>query len=209
MQLIDNLKWRYSTKKFSNKKISEELIDLIIEATNLSASSAGLQPFRLLSIENEELKKKLGEGSFNSQISESSHLLVFAAFTEITLNHIEEYIDHIAEVRGIETENLAEFKSALIDNILPRGSHENHVWASKQAYIALGTALIAAAELKIDATPMEGFDAEKFDSLLNLKEKGLKTVVIMALGYRDTEKDVFAGFTKVRLDKEKLVSYIK
>lgn len=209
MQLINSLEWRYSTKKFSNKKISEELVDQIIEATNLSASSAGLQPFRLISIENEELKKKLGEGSFNSQIAESSHLLVFAAFDEITLNHIEEYIQHIADVRGIETENLLEFKSALVDNILPRGSHENHVWASKQAYLALGTALIAAAELKIDATPMEGFDADKFDNLLGLKERGLKTVVILALGYRDTEKDVFAGFKKVRLEKDDFVTYVR
>jgi len=209
MQLIDNLKWRYSTKKFSNKKISEEFIDQIVEATNLSASSAGLQPFRLLLIENEELRKQLGEGSFNTQIAESSHLLVFAAFDEIKLNHIEEYIEHIATVRGMETENLSEFKAALVTNILPRERHENFVWASRQAYIALGTALIAAAELKVDATPMEGFDGEKFDTLLKLKEKGLKTVVLLALGYRDTEKDVFAGFTKVRLNKEKLVTYIR
>ncbi|KAA5535725.1 NAD(P)H-dependent oxidoreductase [Paenimyroides baculatum] len=209
MQLIENLKWRYSTKKFSDKKISGELIDQIIEATRLSASSAGLQPFRLIAIENEELKKQLGEGSFNSQIAESSHLLVFAAFDGITLNHIEEYIEQIAHVRGIKTENLSEFKVALVNNILQRERHENFVWASRQAYIALGTALIAAAELKIDATPMEGFDGEKFDTLLNLKERGLKTVVILALGYRDTEKDVFAGFTKVRLDKQKFVTCIE
>jgi len=209
MQLIENLKWRYSTKKFSDKKISGELIDQIIEATRLSASSAGLQPFRLIAIENEELKKQLGEGSFNSQIAESSHLFVFAAFDGITLNHIEEYIEQIAHARGIKTENLSEFKVALVNNILQRERHENFVWASRQAYIALGTALIAAAELKIDATPMEGFDGEKFDTLLNLKERGLKTVVILALGYRDTEKDVFAGFAKVRLDKEKFVTCIE
>lgn len=209
MQLIDQLKWRYSTKKFSNKKIDDVLIDQIIQATNLSASSAGLQPFRLIAIENKELKNRLGEASFNIQIAESSHLLVFAAFSTITLQHIDDYIAHIAQVRGIETENLLEFKAALVNNILPRGSEENHVWASKQAYLALGTALIAAAELQIDATPMEGFDAEKFDRLLNLEEKGLKTVVILALGYRDTEKDLFAGFKKVRLDKEQFVTYIK
>lgn len=209
MQLIENLEWRYSTKKFSDKKINEELIHQIIEATNLSASSAGLQPFRLFAIENKELKLQLGEDSFNSQIAESSHLLVFAAFEDIKLHHIEEYIAHIAEVRGIDAENLSDFKSALVNNILPRGANDNHIWASKQTYLALGTALVAAAELKIDATPMEGFDAEKFDRLLNLKEQGLKTTVILALGYRDIENDPFAGFKKVRMKKEKFVTFIK
>jgi len=104
---------------------------------------------------------------------------------------------------------LSGFKAALVNYILPRARHENFECASRQAYIALGTALIAAAELKVDATPMEGFDGEKFDTLLNLKERGLKTVVILALGYRDTEKDGFAKFNKVRLEKEKFVTYIK
>ena len=201
MKLIDSLNWRYATKKFSNRKVSTELVDQIIEATNLSASSAGLQPYRLFVVENQELKQKLGEGSFNSQIAESSHLLIFAAFEKVTLEHIENYINHMASERNIPVESLADFKGALVNGFLTRTDEANFTWAARQAYIALGTALIAAADLKVDATPMEGFDADKFDELLNLREQGLKSVVIMAIGYRDEEGDVFANFKKVRVAK--------
>ncbi|WP_432709687.1 NAD(P)H-dependent oxidoreductase [Pedobacter sp.] len=201
MKLIDSLNWRYATKKFSNRKVSAELVDQIIEATNLSASSAGLQPYRLFVVENPALKLKLGEGSFNSQIAQSSHLFVFAAFEKITQEYIEKYINHIATERETPVESLADFKNALINGFLNRTDEANFNWAAKQAYIALGTALIAAADLQVDATPMEGFDADKFDELLNLHEQGLKSVVIMAIGYRDEASDYFAKVKKVRVAK--------
>lgn len=199
MSLIENLKWRYATKKFNDRKVPAEALDQIIEATNLSASSAGLQPYRLFIVENPELRSKLGEGSFNTQIAQSSHLLVFAAFEKITQEHIESYISHMASEREVPVEALADFKLALVNGLLVRSDEENFIWAARQAYIALGTALIAAAELKIDATPMEGFDAGKFDELLKLREKGLKSVVTLAIGYRDEEQDIFSKFKKVRL----------
>ena len=201
MKLIDSLNWRYATKKFSNRKVSNDLLDQIIEATNLSASSAGLQPYRLFVVENPELRQKLGEGSFNSQIVESSHLLVFAAFEKLNIDHIENYINYTAAERNIPVESLADFKAALVNGFLSRTDVANFTWAARQAYIALGTALIAAADLQIDATPMEGFDADKFDDFLNLREQGLKSVVIMAIGYRDEEGDYFANLKKVRLAK--------
>jgi len=208
MNLIESLNWRYATKKFSDRKICADDLNKIIEAINLSASSAGLQPYRLIIVEHQELRNKLGEGSFNGQIAESSHLLVFAAFEKITEEHIDTYMSHIARERGIPVEALADFKAALVNGILSRTDEVNFIWAARQAYIGLGTALIAAADLQIDTTPMEGFDADKFDDLLNLKEKGLKSVVTLALGYRDEEQDMYAKFKKVRLAKEDFVSVI-
>lgn len=209
MNTIENLKWRYATKKFSGQRIDAEDLNKILEATNLSASSTGLQPFRIFVVENEELRKELGAGSFNPQIVQSSHLLVFAAHNKITLAHIENYMAHIAQQRGIPVEALADFKAALVGGILSRSDEDNFNWAARQAYIALGTALIAAAELQIDSTPMEGFDAAKFDTLLQLEEKGLRSVVILALGYRDTENDGFVNLKKVRLDLDDLVTFVQ
>jgi len=208
MNLIESLNWRYATKKYSDRKVSADDLNKIIAATNLSASSAGLQPYRLFIVGNQELRNKLGEGSFNGQIADSSHLLVFAAFEKITEEHIETYINHIASERGLPVEALADFKAALVNGILNRTDEVNFTWAARQAYIGLGTALIAAADLQIDSTPMEGFDADKFDELLNLKEKGLKSVVTLALGYRDEEQDMYAKFKKVRLAKDDFASVI-
>ena len=202
MKLIDDLKWRYATKKFSNKKIANDDLVKIIEAINLSASSIGMQTYRLFVIDNQVLKKELGEGSFNSQIAESSHLLVFAAFDSINQDTINNYIEFVAKGRKTPVEDLIDFKKTISDYLLSRTDDENFIWSAKQAYIGLGTALIAAATLKIDSTPMEGFDADKFDELLGLKEKKLKSVVILALGYRDEENDYLANLKKVRLPIE-------
>jgi len=207
MQLIDDLNWRYATKKYSNKKVADENIEKIVEAINLSASSCGMQTYRLFVIENPEIRKQLGEGSFNSQIVESSHLLVFAAFDAITQATIDNYIQFVADERQMPVENLADFKNALAV-LLERTDNESFIWSAKQAYIALGTGLIAAAALKIDATPMEGFDAEKFDKVLGLKEKGLKSVVTLALGYRDAENDYLANLKKVRLPIAEFATFL-
>ncbi|WP_293309750.1 NAD(P)H-dependent oxidoreductase [Pedobacter sp. UBA5917] len=208
MNTIENLEWRYATKKFNENKISSADLNRILEAINLSASSTGLQPYRVFVVENPSIRKELGKDSFNAQISESSHLLVFAAFEKITIGQIENYMLHIAGERGVPVEALADFKAALVGGLLSRSDEENFNWAAKQAYIALGTALIAAAELKIDSTPMEGFDAAKFDSLLGLTEKGLKSVVTLALGYRDHENDAFAKLKKVRLPLGDFATFI-
>ena len=209
MNTIESLKWRYATKKFSDRKVSAGDLDKILEAINLSASSTGLQPYRILVVENPSVKESLGEGSFNSQIAGCSHLLVFAAFTAITAEHIDAYMQQIATEREIPVEALSDFKAALVGGILSRKDEDNAAWAARQAYIALGTALISAAELKIDSTPMEGFDIEKFDSLLGLKPLGLTAVVTLALGYRDEEGDIYAGLKKVRLPLSQLVSFVK
>lgn len=208
MELIDALKWRYATKKFGNKKVADEKVYEILEAINLSASSTGMQTYRVFVIENPKLQKELGEGSFNTQIAESSHLLVFAAFETINKEMIDKYIQLTADERSMPVENLANFKNALIGGLLNRTDEEHFIWSSKQAYIGLGTGLIAAANLQVDATPMEGFDTERFDKLLGLKEKKLKSVVLLALGYRDEENDHFARLKKVRLSMDEFVTTI-
>lgn len=202
MKLIDDLKWRYATKKFSDKRVADEDLEKIIEAINLSASSVGIQPYRLIIIDNPSLKKDLAEGSFNSQIAEASHILVFAAFASIRKKHISDYMKLISKVRDTPIEALADFEHAISNGLLPQTDTDNFIWSAKQAYIGLGTALIAAAQLKIDSTPMEGFNAERFDELLGLKERNLKSVVTLALGYRDEEKDYLANQKKVRLPIE-------
>ncbi|MCH5714838.1 nitroreductase family protein [Niabella hibiscisoli] len=174
----------------------------------MSASSAGLQPYRIFSVSNEELKKQLGEGSFNGQIAESSHLLVFAAYTSITQEQIAAYISYMSRERGITEGGMADFQKSLEGFLLNRPDGENFAWAARQAYIALGTGIIAAAELKIDATPMEGFDAARVDELLGLKEKGLTSVVLLSLGYRDEEKDFLVNLKKIRIPKEEFASII-
>jgi len=209
MKTIENLKWRYAVKKFNTEKVSVSDLNEILEATNLTASSTGIQPYRIFIVENTTLREKLGEGSFNAQISQSSHLLVFAAFDRVTSGHIDAFIAHLATERNLPEEALADYKAALIGGLLSRSDQENFNWSARQAYIALGTALIAAAELKIDTTPMEGFDGDKFDALLGLQDKGLKSVVALALGYRDAAQDPYAAIKKVRIPVAEFAEFIK
>lgn len=208
MDLQKTLSWRYAVKKYSNQKVSEEDLTKIIDAINLSASSAGMQTYRLFVINDKEIRKAIREGSFNSQIEEASHLLLFAAFENVTQEVIDEYIRHVSREREIPEDQLADFKKSLEFHLLSRTGDQNFIWSAKQAYLALGTALIAAAELKIDSTPMEGFDNDKLDKLLALPEKGLKSVVLLALGYRDEKNDVFARLKKVRLPKDEFATVV-
>lgn len=208
MDLQETLKWRYSAKHYSNKEVTDTDLNAIIDAINLSASSAGIQPYRLLAVKDKALKKQLGEGSFNRQIEDAPYVIVFAAYANITPEIIDTYIQHIATVREMPAAQLADFKAAMEASLLSRTSEENFTWSAKQAYIGLGTGMIAAADLKIDSTPMEGFDNLKFDKLLGLEEQGLKSAVLLAIGYRDEEKDYFAKLKKVRLPREEFATII-
>ncbi|WP_294249434.1 nitroreductase family protein [uncultured Chryseobacterium sp.] len=199
METITHLKWRYATKKYNQEKVSGDKIQQILEAVNLSASSCGIQPYRIFVISDQELKARLAEGSFNGQIAESSHLLVFAAFNMITTEYIEEYISMAERQRNLPSGAMSDMKNMMVNYFAGNSDEANAIWAEKQAYIGLGTALIAAAELQVDSTPMEGFDPQQFDTLLGLQEKGLHTAVILSLGYRDAANDFLAGMLKVRL----------
>jgi nitroreductase/dihydropteridine reductase len=199
MELIKDLQWRYAVKKYTEETVSEDKVDQIVEAINLSASSCGIQPYRLFVITDPDVRQRLGEGSFNTQIQASSHLLVFAGLNNITSEYIADYVSMMEEQRNQEPGALIAFKDVLTANFSAQTPEQNAIWSSKQAYIGLGTALIAAAALKVDATPMEGFDPKLFDEVLNLSEKGLHASVIISLGYRDPINDYLASMRKVRL----------
>lgn len=202
---LENLNWRYATKLFDNSKsVSEEELNKILEAIQLSASSYGLQPYKILVVEDKELKEKLKLAAFNQpQLTDASHILIFANYTSIDENYINAYIENIAETRNTTSDNLKGFKNMLVGSILNLKSEDQNQWAAKQTYIALGNLLTAAAALKIDACPMEGFDTVKFDTLLGLKEKGLTTAAIATIGYRSiSDKSQYSP--KVRKNKEEL-----
>jgi len=201
----NNLNWRYATKKFdASKNIPEVELEQLLEAIQLSASSYGLQPYQVFVIKNPELREKLKAAAWNQpQIVDASHLLVFANLKEIDKVYVDAYLDMIADTRNQTREDLSGLENMLDNTVLKFSSEKKNQWASNQAYIVLGNLLSAAANSKIDACPMEGFEAIKFDEILGLKEIGLTTAVIATLGYRSSEdKQQYA--IKVRKNKEEL-----
>lgn len=205
MELLKQLNWRYATKRMNGKKVPAQKVDNILEAIRLSASSIGIQPYTILLIEDEALRKKINESICKQpQIVECSHLLVFAAWSNVTEQHMNEYVNDIIAQRGVTAESLAPLKDNYLKLILSRTAEQNFTWAAKQTYIALGYGLVAAAMEEVDSTPMEGFNAPALDVLLNLEAKGLKSVSLLPLGYRDETNDYLAKAKKVRRGKEKL-----
>ncbi|WP_242927515.1 nitroreductase family protein [Pontibacter vulgaris] len=205
MSLLKHLNWRYATKRMTGEQVPQEKVDYILEATRLSASSMGLQPYTILVVEDADLRKQIQKVAYNQpQIAEASHLLIFAAWDNVTETQVDEYMQNIAAVRNVPVESLADFKNSLMGAVVSRTQEQKYEWAARQAYIALGTALAAAAEQGVDATPMEGFDPTALDELLNLKEKGLRSVTMLPLGYRHVEADFLATAKKVRRSKDKL-----
>ena len=202
---IKKLEWRYATKQYdTTKKVSPEDLEMLKKALQLSASSYGLQPYKILIIEDQEVRNKLFEASWNqSQVTDASHLIVFAVPNHITLQHIEEYMENISKTRGIPLESLTPFKEVIENTVLTLPSEVQQTWAAKQTYIALGNLLSAAAHLQIDATPMEGFNAKEYDEILQLDKQGLATTVIAAIGYR-SENDANQALKKVRKNQENL-----
>jgi nitroreductase/dihydropteridine reductase len=204
MNLIEKLNWRYAAKRMTGQKIAPDKLTRILEAIRLSASSFGIQPYTILVIENKEIREKLKPAAYNQpQITEASHILVFAAWDNVTEERISAYINLIAEVRGLDVAMLKDFKDRM-GGLLKRNAEENFNWTARQTYIALGTGLSAASMEDVDSTPMEGFDPKAFDEILGLKEKGLRSVAIMALGYRNTEADPLSKMKKVRRPLEQL-----
>ncbi len=204
MELLNALEWRYASKKMNGKQVTEEKVERILEAIRLAPSSMGLQPYTVLVITDPEVKKQILPVANNQQqIIDSSHLLVFAAWDKITPEHVDDYVKLTASTRNIPVESLEEFKNMLL-SISKRPQQENYEWAARQSYIAFATAIAAAAEERVDATPMEGFNNAALDELLGLKEKGLRSITLLPLGYRDTENDWLVNFPKVRRQKENL-----
>lgn len=199
MSLINALNWRYATKKMNGKAVPQDKVDQIIEAARLAPTSSGLQPFKVIVITNPELKQTLLPHSFNqSQIVDSSHLLVFAAWDNYTEERINEVFERGNEERGLPASATADYQKMLLSNYVPREAEVNFQHAARQAYIGFGIAIAEAALLEVDATPMEGFDAAKYDEILGLDKLGLRSVTVLPLGYRDEAGDWLVNLKKVR-----------
>ncbi len=200
MSLIKDLEWRYATKKFDpSKKVDQKLVDEIIKAAWLAPTSSGLQPFKVIEITNQELKDKIVPIAYNQQqVAEASHVLVFAAWDNYTENRIDTIYGKITKDRGQDENQYTPYTDRLKKAYLNRDAQENFEHAARQAYIAFGFAMAMAAELKVDSTPMEGFDEKELDKLLNLNKEGLKSVTILPLGYRDEANDWLVNLKKVR-----------
>nr|WP_321407894.1 NAD(P)H-dependent oxidoreductase [uncultured Carboxylicivirga sp.] len=206
MDLIKQLNWRYATKQFDNtKKLSDEQLNLIFEATNLSASSFGLQPYHILVIENSELREKLKVAAWGqTQLTDASHVIIFAAKTNLSDIDIDNFIELVSKVRGIQVEALSDYSSMMKGSLAKLSDEQKLTWAGKQAYIALGQLLTTCAINNIDACPMEGFDHNEFDNILGLKEKNLASMVMATVGYR-SENDKYQHLPKVRKPLDEMV----
>ena len=206
MSLLDSLKWRYAVKRMNGNKIPEATMNTILEATKLAPSSFGLTPYNIIVIEDEATRKKLQPHFYNQpQVGESSALVIFATWNSITEKEVAEYMQEIAEERGVPVESLNDFASYINGSIKNLTAEQLQIWAAKQTYIALGFTLVAAASEEIDATPMEGFKPDAVDEALGLKELGLHSAVAVTLGYRDAANDYLSGAKKVRRASEKLI----
>lgn len=208
-QIIEDLNWRYATKKYdSSKKVSSTDLDILKNVLALVPTSNGLQPFKFLIIENPELREKLKEKSYNqSQITDASHLIVMCSYKSIDAEFVESYLKLNANHRNLPLENLAGFRSHLHRTVVSKNEEEILDANSKQVYIALGHLLHAAAQLRIDASPMEGFESKAYDEILGLSEKNLHATVVCALGYR-SEEDAYQFQKKVRKSQDDLFEVI-
>lgn len=209
--LNQKLEWRYATKKFDpTRTVPAEKIERIIEAIRLAPTSSGLQPFELFVVTNEQIRERIREVSWNqAQVTDCSHLLVFAAWDDITPERVNMMFDLTNEVRGFTNEGWEAYRQQLLGIVGARGSEGNYQAAARQAYIGLGLALVAAAFEEVDATPMEGFDPEAVDAILDLKSKNLRSVLLLPLGYRADAGDWLVDLKKVRRQRGNFVTEIK
>jgi len=200
------LSWRYATKKFDpTKEVTLEDIDLILSASNLSASSYGLQPYQFLLIRDKSLQEKLIDASYGqNQVHDASAVMVFAIRTNIDDDYIKQSAKETEEVRGLESGQLDEYAKQMIGSIMGMDDDARKLWATKQAYIAMGTALAACAMLGVDACPMEGFVPAKYDEILGLEAKNLHSVLVLPIGYR-ADDDENSNFAKVRKPLDEMV----
>ncbi len=209
MDILEKLTWRYATKKFNpEKKLATVQLERILKATSLSASSYGLQPYKVIVVTDPVVREQLKAVSWNQpQITDASHLVVFARYDNLQEQHVEQYISNIASTRQMGREQLNGFEEVVKGKVSALNNKAAAVWTGKQAYLALGTLLTACAADGIDACPLEGFDAAAYDEILGLKEKNLRTVVLAAIGFR-ADEDRMQHAKKVRKPLEDFVELV-
>ncbi len=207
--ILEHRTWRYATKKFDpSKKVSDQDLETLLEATRLSASSYGLQPYHIFVISDQETNEKLKPASWGqSQITDASHLIVFANFTDFGEELVDGFLNNVGETRNIPLESLKGYSDLMKSKLMDLPAESKSAWTAKQAYIAFSNMMQAAAELKIDTCPMEGFESDKYNEILGLTEKKLNAAVILPIGYRSDE-DQTQHLPKVRKPKEALFTHI-
>jgi nitroreductase len=205
--LIQKLQWRYATKKMNPlKAVPTEKVERILEAARLAPTSSGLQPYEIIVVTNNALREKIKPIAWNqNQITDDSHLLVFAAWDNYTAERINHMFDLVNEERGTTNEGWENYRKMLLSTYPARDPQVNFEHAARQAYIGLGAALIAAAYEEVDSTPMEGFDPKALDEILNLGSLGLRSVAILPLGYRETDGDWLVNLKKIRRPRDEFV----
>tara|TARA_R110000744_G_scaffold80970_4_gene159124 strand:- start:62 stop:694 length:633 start_codon:yes stop_codon:yes gene_type:complete len=210
MELLDKLNWRYAAKVMNGNKVAEDKIERILEAARLAPTSSGLQPFEIIVIKNQEIKKKIRPVAWNqSVITDCSHLLVFAAWDTYTVERINYMFDLTNEIRGFKNEGWENYRQMLLGSYPQKSEEVNFNHALKQAYIAFSHSIIAAAFEGVDATPIEGFEPDAVDKILGLREKGLRSTVLLPIGYRNESKDWLVNLKKVRKPMKDLVTVIE
>ena len=199
MKLLEDLKWRYATKKFDhNIEVSPEEIDVIKQSIQLAATSYGLQLFKVIDVKNKSIREKLLPASWNQkQVIEASHLFVFCNYIDVEDINIDAYMKLKAEIQSLKIEDLKGYAGFIKDTLSAISQEKKQVWMAKQTYIALANAMTACAALKIDSTPMEGFSPKSYSDILNLESKGLQASLVLAVGYR-SEEDKTQYSKKVR-----------
>ena len=207
--IIKDLEWRYAVKKFdSSREIEVSKLERIEKAFNLTATSYGLQPIKMVVLKNKDLQEQLVEFSFGQmQVAQASHVLILCIEKKIDTDYISSYFKKVKEIRGTSDSVLEPFKNALVSEFTKMDTKQIQQWAINQVYLAMGNLLTICAAEQIDACPMEGFLPESYDELLNLSSKGLCSVLALPIGYR-AEDDMFSGFKNVRRDMENSIIYI-
>lgn len=208
--LKGRLDWRYAAKKMDpSRVVPADKIERIIEAARLAPTSSGLQPFEIFAISNKEIRQKIQAIAWNqSQITDCTKLLVFAAWDNYTAERINHMFDLVNEVRGFTNEGWEAYRQKLLTSYPQRDAEVNFQHAARQAYIGMSVALVAAAYEEVDSTPMEGFDPTALDEILGLQQRGLRSVALLPLGYRDAEGDWLVNLPKVRRAREAFVTEI-
>lgn len=209
MDILEKLTWRYATKKFDPaRKLEQEQLDRVLRATNLSASSYGLQPYKVIVVSDPAVREQLKAASWNQpQITDASHLVIFATYDNLGEQHVDQYIENIAGTRQLDKAQLSGFGNVVKGAVKGLDKEAAAAWTARQAYLALGTLLTASAADGIDTCPMEGFNAAAYDEILGLKEKNLRTVVIVAVGFR-AEDDGMQHAKKVRKPLDEFVELV-
>ena len=209
-ELLQKLNWRYATKKMDpSKTVPQEKVERILEAARLAPTSSGLQPYEIIVVSSASVREQIKPIAWNQgQITDCSHLLVFAAWDNYTAERINMMFDLTNAARGGTNEGWENYRQMLLKNYTARDPQVNFEHAARQAYIGLGAAVIAASFEEVDATPMEGFDPKALDEILNLGARGLRSVAILPLGYRETDKDWLAKLVKVRRPREQFITEV-